>query len=412
MLCPMESASLASIELQQDHVEEDDVLDTTVDHVEEVDTLDTAVDTDEKPQVISEEIVSTSLPPNLMENAVLDIPNTEQTTEGTIKLTGAIKIVQVPVAGQPGRYFTGLLPVLPETDQPEEPASGAATDEAARPSSLAGRAKYLAQRITTLPKQQKIAALSLIVLLILIGSGLLVFSRSHNSTVNTKNVLVRRNVPNVQATLSAQATATVQANNILSDSLSQNIHNWPVEHSGTQQFFFADGTYHILDNDSKQSAPSLLPGIELQEPLTYRLSMEEIKGNDSSINNSFGMILYFTSQSKAGHSVSTFYSFEVVNIKGGQYQFWKYDSSKSTSPWTALWHHPFGGEFHQGEGSKNINTFDVSVRNSVFTFTVNGKDVGSMHDSSFTSGQVGMLVNLNGTEVAFSNMSLTINNQI
>lgn len=353
------------------------------------------------------DVVSPSRPLNITGGMALDIPNTEQTTEGTLKLTGAVKIVQVPVAGQPGRYVTGLLPVLPETDQPEEPSSSAATNEQTRPNSLEGRAKYLFQRVTTLSKRRKIAALSLLVVVILLGSGLLAIARPHGSTDNTKNVHVKQNVPNVQATHASQATATVQANNILSDTLSQNIHNWPIARTGSQQFFFAGGTYHILDEDSKQSAPSLLPGIVLQEPLNYRLSMEEIKGNDNSINNSFGMILFFSSQSKAGHTESTFYSFEVVNIKGGQYQFWKYDSSKGTSPWTSLWHQTFGNEFHQGEGSKNMNTFDVSVRNSVFTFTINGKVVGSVKDSSFSSGQVGMLVNLNGTEVAFSNLSLT-----
>jgi serine/threonine protein kinase len=375
---------------------------------ERANTTPTVPDTDTPLSMASNtDIVSPSLPLTITGSRVLDIPNTEQTTEGTLKLTGAVKIVQVPVAGQPGRYVTGLLPVLPETDQPEEPSASAATDEQARSKSLEGRAKYLFQRVTTLPKQRKIAVLSLLVVVILLASGLVAIVRPHNNTDDTKNVHIKQNVPNVQATLASQATATVQANNILSDTLSQNIHNWPIARTGSQQFFFADGAYHILDEDSKQSAPSLLPGIVLQEPLNYRLSMEEIKGNDSSINNSFGMILFFSSQSKAGHTESTFYSFEVVNIKGGQYQFWKYDSSKGTSPWTSLWHQTFGNEFHQGEGSKNMNTFDVSVRNGVFTFTINGKVVGSVKDSSFSSGQVGMLVNLNGTEVAFSNLSLT-----
>jgi serine/threonine protein kinase len=350
-------------------------------------------------------------PENISPIGVLDIPNTEQTTEGTMKLTGAVKIVQVPVAGQPGRYVTGLLPVMPETEQPEAASANTAAlaASAERPSSLGFEAKRLAQRATALPKRQKIAALSLILLLLIVGSGLLAFahSRSNSSSPVASKLSTKQHAPDMQATLATQATATVQANNILSDSLSQNIHDWPISKSGSQQFFFADGAYHVVDDDSKQSAPSILPGIVLKQPLTYRLSMEEIKGNETSINNSFGMILFFTSHTSASHPVTTFYSFEVVNIKGGQYQFWKYDSNNSSSPWTSLWHHTFGSEFHQGDGSKNINMFVVSVNNSVFTFTVNGKIVGSVKDRSFTNGQVGMLVNLKGTEVAFSNLSLT-----
>jgi len=48
---------------------------------------------------------------------ILPPSSAEQGTSGTIvKLTGPAKIVSVPVAGQPGRYMTGLLPVL-STDQ-------------------------------------------------------------------------------------------------------------------------------------------------------------------------------------------------------------------------------------------------------------------------------------------------------
>ena len=46
--------------------------------------------------------------------------DTEQTTTGTImKLTSPAKVVNMPVAGQPGRYLVGLLPV-PEISQPEK----------------------------------------------------------------------------------------------------------------------------------------------------------------------------------------------------------------------------------------------------------------------------------------------------
>ena len=104
-----------------------------------------------------------------------------------------------------------------------------------------------------------------------------------------------------------------------------------------------------------------------------------------------------------------FYTFEVVNKKGGQYQFWKYDNSQgpSADPWKQLANHPFGSEFHQGQGPANSNTFKILVNGKNFTLIVNGKQVWLTRDSSLASGQVGMLVNLKGTEVAFSNLKLT-----
>lgn len=120
------------------------------------------------------------------------------------------------------------------------------------------------------------------------------------------------------------------------------------------------------------------------------------------------MIIRFSQQSKQGRTITTFYSFEVVNTNGGEYQFWKFDDSQGTgvSPWTKLWHLAFGHEFHQGRG---LNMCKILVNGSIFTFIVNGKKVGTTRDTSVTSGAVGMLVNLKGTEIAFSNLVLTYN---
>ena len=167
-----------------------------------------------------------------------------------------------------------------------------------------------------------------------------------------------------------------------------------------------------MDNDANHSAPALLPGIFLNRPLAYTLTMQEIKGNDGSINNSFGIIIFLNSQARNGKTVITFYSFEIVNNKGGVYQFLKYDSSKGQSPYSTIWQHPFGREFHQGQGAANTNTIKVAINGKhdaahSFGSSYNGKKVGSAKDNSIQSRQIGMLVNLKGTEVAFSNLQLT-----
>jgi hypothetical protein len=56
-----------------------------------------------------------------------------------------------------------------------------------------------------------------------------------------------------------------------------------------------------------------------------------------------------------------------------------------------------------------VNTVKVFANGKNFTFTVNGKLIKTVQDSSLASGTIGMIVNYNGTEVAFTNLLLTHN---
>ena len=49
----------------------------------------------------------------------------------------------------------------------------------------------------------------------------------------------------------------------------------------------------------------------------------------------------------------------------------------------------------------------IIATGKMFTFIVNGKQVGTWKDQSFSTGNVGMLVNLDGAEIAFSDLLLT-----
>ena len=209
----------------------------------------------------------------------------------------------------------------------------------------------------------------------------------------------------------AHATATAEANIILSDPLTSNIHNWPLMSSGSMLYVFKDGAYHITDNDNSRGAPAILSGLMLTGPFVYTLTMKEIKGDDTSVNNEFGMIFRATIHNKSGKTFTTFYTLEVLNNAGGEYQFWKYDDSQgpNSNLWEKLASHPFGNEFHVGQGPKSINTFKIIGHGKNFTLIVNGKKAWTFQDGSFASGGIGMLVNLKGTEVAFSNLTLTKN---
>ena len=313
----------------------------------------------------------------------LEVPNYEPGSVSTFKLTGPVKVVQVPVAGQPGQYVTGLLPVASEVS----------------PFTNAGIKKLL-----------EMSAVVVLITLLLLGSGIFLWVRAHpaatTGTQSKTTTTSRTGTIDTRATAAAQATATAQANIILTDPLSQNTHNWPTSPSNV--YAFTGGAYHITDRGNNGIAV-VLQESPFNEAIAYTLTMEEVKGDDTSVTNSFGMVIRYSEQNKGGHAIITFYSFEVVNISGGEYRFYKYDNSQgpTANPWTELWHEPFGNEFHQGQGPGRINTFRVFANGNKFSFTVNGKSVGSAQDDAFKSGTVGMLVNLNGTEVAFSNMMIT-----
>ncbi|HEX6108784.1 MAG TPA: serine/threonine-protein kinase [Ktedonobacteraceae bacterium] len=318
----------------------------------------------------------------------LNVSNAEQTGTGTIKLTGPVKVIQVPVAGQPGQYITGLLPVPPAVQAPSQP--------------------------DTHPKMlQKIAMVVTLAVLLIGGTTGIWYMRTHSGQTSSHPKSTSPGsvtTPNVQATMVAQATATAQSHIIISDPLSTNIRNFPVSTSGTKLYVFKDGAYHMTNLGASGIA------VVLQEtlpngPIGYTLTMEEIKGDDTSTDNSYGMILRYSQKTKGNQTINTFYSFEVFNYNGGQYRFYKYDNSKgpSVNPWTQVWTQAFGHEFQQGHGPGSINTIRVFANGNMFTFTIDGKTVGNAKDNSFTSGTVGMLVNLKGTEVAFSNMLITNN---
>lgn len=302
----------------------------------------------------------------------------------TVKLTGPVKVVKVPVAGQPGRYLTGILPVTPGTQSAEEEEQ---------------------RRLKPWVKTVILLVATFLVIFAAVGTYWLTRAHPTTPTPATTHTLV--GTPNVQATAMAQATQAARDNLILYDPLDHNIHNWL--ETPPDVYAFKNGAYHITDHGGSGRA-AILTTTSFGPTLAYTLTMQEINGNDNSANNSFGMVFRFNQQMKNGTNISTFYSFEIVNMKGGEYQFWKYDDTNranGASPWTSLWHAPFGAEFHQGHG---VNTIKVIMNGNTFNIIVNGKKLGkTINDGSYQNGTIGMIVNLDGTEVAFSNLLLTHN---
>ena len=222
--------------------------------------------------------------------------------------TSPVQAVQVPDADQPSQSLVGLVPVTPQ---------------------LQDRGKQN-------PKPWMKALMVMVsILAIFAALGILFVGRLKPSTPTIKT---SAGPPNITATAIAQLTATAQANIILSYPLNRNIHNWYMD--PPTAYAFKDGAYHITDDDDQNGRASILSTNSFNGPIGYQLTMDEITGNDSNANNSIGMIFRFSQQNnkknKNGSPIITFYSFEVVNTKGGAYYFWKYDNTNPDNPWTQI----------------------------------------------------------------------------
>lgn len=314
------------------------------------------------------------------------VPYENQGMTGTMKLTQPVKVVQVPVAGQPGRYMTGFLPVVGDSSA----GSGNGENDAAK-----ARKKTLN------------IVISVIVLgVILFGSGLYLLLSPHSNSLGARGGNGNTS-PDAAATAAVNASATAQANTILSDPLTYNAYNWPTANRGNPQYAFKDDGYHVIVNDQNTNAGVPLLANETYTNFVYTITMHELKGDDASDFGFFGIVLRY---SVLKNGKSTFYCF-LYNPSAGKYEFRKYDGTNAATadPWTYIWKQGKGKEYHTGHGANSKNTVKVIANGKQFTFYVNGKRVGTTQDKDLKSGQIGMYVNKAGFEVAYSDLLLTYN---
>src|SRR5205823_5226012 len=103
---------------------------------------------------------------------------------------------------------------------------------------------------------------------------------------------------------------------------------------------------------------------------------------------------------------SDYYLFEIAPSGQKHYTFWRYDER-----WTTQWTLIADGtapSFVAGLGKKN--TVTVEARGNTFSFVVNGKQiahpVSDSTKSPLTSGLIGLYVEDQGAEVAFSRLDV------
>ena len=103
---------------------------------------------------------------------------------------------------------------------------------------------------------------------------------------------------------------------------------------------------------------------------------------------------------------SHYYLFEVTAWAGGQYQLLRYDGDDH-------WHIvTIGTASSLVTDLGKSNTITVVARGNTFSFLINGTSIGSpVTDSSklaLPAGEVGLSVEEQGTEIAFSHLYISI----
>ena len=219
-----------------------------------------------------------------------------------------------------------------------------------------------------------------VVLLLLIGSSFMAYARYFAPP----SAGGKPHVPHVQASVAA----TVQ--NAAVDTL-MNYDAWP-----TSSTFFYDTqhqNYHVLNDSAKDVALALYSG-HLFSDFRLSVTMDEVQAQHSGANY-YGVVF------RCSADQARYYLFEIGTTAGAQYDFLlRYDGQ-----WKSLADGYPSAPIH---GNGQSNTVTIEAHSNTFTFQINGRQVGApvtvAAKPPMTAGQVGLYVEDQGAEVAFSHL--------
>lgn len=165
-----------------------------------------------------------------------------------------------------------------------------------------------------------------------------------------------------------------------------NPNNWPI----SSTFFYAGQQYqyHILNASARSVALALYEGQQFEN---FRLSVTMTQIRAAQADRDYYGVVF-----RCAPDQSHYYLFEIVPT--GQYDFMRYDGY-----WTNL----VNGWSPALTAGKS-NTITIEANGNTFIFSVNGKTVGApVKDASsalLSTGQVGLYVENQGVEIAFSHL--------
>ncbi len=187
-------------------------------------------------------------------------------------------------------------------------------------------------------------------------------------------------------------TIPVASSNPLHQDQLTNQDKWP----RSKTFFYDNSTqqrYHILNDSAQNVALALYNGGQFSEfSLTITMTQLHRSLDDADY---YGVV--FRSSADQSH----YYLFEVITREHAQYAFSRFDAGQ--------WHTIASGaapSLLAGLGSNN--TLTITASGNTFTFSINNKLVSKPvidpAQSPLRSGQIGLYVEDQGAEVAFSHL--------
>ncbi|GAC1388571.1 MAG: hypothetical protein NVS4B12_02910 [Ktedonobacteraceae bacterium] len=194
----------------------------------------------------------------------------------------------------------------------------------------------------------------------------------------------------INASQTSLATGIVKQTN--TDTLT-NEGDWPLSST-----FFYDKQhqhYHIL-NKSDQAFALALYNEHQYSNFHLSVTMMLVHG-DHAISDYYGVVF------RASADQSHYYLFEIMSSVTGQYSFWRFDGK---------WQNIASGSVSSllvGPGKSN--TLTIEAHDNAFSFAINKKSVSApISDTSpakLSTGEVGLYVEQQNAEVAFSDLYIT-----
>ncbi len=185
-------------------------------------------------------------------------------------------------------------------------------------------------------------------------------------------------------------TRTITPPLVPSDALAGNESAWP----SSPTFYFSQGSYHIVNKSGTVVAIALY-GTYQYGNFHLSVTTNEITGTRNA-GDYYGVVF------RSAEDQSRYYVFEIYP-SGGQFAFSRYDG---------IWHYLKNGTIASLKADAGqTNTITVDARGNTFTFGVNGIPITTTFTdtvaSPFATGEVGLLVEGDNTEVAFSHMLIS-----
>ena len=173
-----------------------------------------------------------------------------------------------------------------------------------------------------------------------------------------------------------------------------NSENWPT----SRTFFFAgqDHSYYIVNKSANEGALATYYHHHFGD---FRLTVTIQEVQQSPIAADYCGVIF-----RASADQLRYYLFEIAPAENNHYAFLRYDQD-----WTTI---VDGTASSLVAGPMKKNTVSIEAHGNVFSFKVNGKSIGQpivdQAKLSLSSGLIGLYVEDQGTEVAFS--QLYVNN--